>query len=185
MMPVTAYETNKYGCYSCPVRCGGHVTIKEGPYVLEKMHKPEYETICAFGNMLLNDDLQAIFKINDLVNRGGIDSISCGSVVAFAIECYENGILTKEETGGLELTWGNSSAIIELTRMIINREGLGDTLADGVKVAAGKIGKGAAMPSGGIEPPMRSSSIGWGFTYYSEPTLAILFPATSTWRCSL
>jgi len=175
MMPVTAYETNKYGCYSCPVRCGGHVTIKEGPYVLEKMHKPEYETICAFGNMLLNDDLQAIFKINDLVNRGGIDSISCGSVVAFAIECYENGILTKEETGGLELTWGNSSAIVELTRMIINREGLGDKLADGVKVAAEKIGKGAdryAVHCGGIEPPMHDPKFdpGWGFTYYCEPT---------------
>jgi aldehyde:ferredoxin oxidoreductase len=137
------------------------------------MHKPEYETICAFGAMLLNDDLHSIFQANDMVNRGGIDSISCGSVVAFAMECYTNGILTKEDTGGLELTWGNSRAIIELTRMIVNREGLGDVLADGVKAAATKIGRGAeryAVHCGGVEAPMHDPRFdsGWGFTYYCE-----------------
>ena len=175
MDPVVATETKKYGCYSCPVRCGGHVTLKDGPYKIENMHKPEYETICAFGNMSLNDDLHSIFKINDMVNRGGIDSISCGGVVAFAIECFENGILTKEDTDGLELSWGNSPAIIELTRKIIEREGIGDTLADGVKVAAEKIGKGSekyAVHCGGIEAPMHDPKFdtGWGFTYYCEPT---------------
>ncbi|MEW6531244.1 MAG: aldehyde ferredoxin oxidoreductase family protein [Thermodesulfobacteriota bacterium] len=172
---IRAYETRKYGCYSCPVRCGGHVTVTDGPYKIEKAHKPEYETICAFANMALNDDLQAIFQLNDLVNRGGIDSISCGAVVSFAVECYENGVLTKADTGGLELGWGNSKAVIELTRMIINREGIGDVLADGVKFAAEKIGRGAerfAVHCGGIEAPMHDPKFdpGWGFTYYLEPT---------------
>jgi aldehyde:ferredoxin oxidoreductase len=184
MRPVIAYETKKYGCYSCPVRCGGHVSVTDGPYKIERMHKPEYETICAFGAMLLNDDLHSIFKINDLVNRGGIDSISCGSIVAFAVECYENGVLTKEDTSGLELTWGNSDAIIELTRMIIEREGIGDALADGVKVAAEKIGKGAekyAVHCGGIEPPMHHPMFdtGWAFTYYLEST-----PGRHTTSCN-
>jgi aldehyde:ferredoxin oxidoreductase len=175
MKPIIAYETKKYGCYSCPVRCGGHVTVTDGPHKIERMHKPEYETICAFGAMLLNDDLHSIFKINDMVNRGGIDSVSCGGIVAFAIECYENGILTKEDTGGLELTWGDSAAIIELTRMIIEREGIGDLLADGVKRAAEKIGKGSerfAVHCGGIEAPMHHPvfDTGWAFTYYLEPT---------------
>ncbi|MEW6113461.1 MAG: aldehyde ferredoxin oxidoreductase family protein [Thermodesulfobacteriota bacterium] len=175
MNSVKAYETRKYGCYSCPVRCGGHVTVTDGPYKIEKMHKPEYETICAFANMTVNDDLHSIFQLNDLVNRGGIDSISCGAVVSFAIECFENGVLTKADTGGLELGWGNSQAIVELTRMIINREGIGDALADGVKLAAEKIGRGAerfAVHCGGIEAPMHDPKFdpGWGFTYYLEPT---------------
>jgi aldehyde:ferredoxin oxidoreductase len=175
MMPVKSYETQKYGCYSCPVRCGGHVSVTDGPYKIEKMHKPEYETICAFGDMLLNDDLHSIFEINDIVNRGGIDSISCGGVVAFAIECYMTGILTKNDTSGLELTWGNARAIVDLTRMIVNREGIGDVLADGVKKAAEKIGKGAeqfAVHCGGVEAPMHNPRFdpGWGFTYYCDPS---------------
>ena len=174
MDAVKAYETKKYGCYSCPVRCGGHVTVTDGPYKIDKMHKPEYETICAFGTMVLNDDLHSIFKLNDMVNRAGIDSISCGSTVAFAVECYTNGILTKQDTDGLELTWGNSQAVIKLTEMMIDRTGLGDTLADGVKVAAEKIGKGAekyAVHCGGVEAPMHNPKFdpGWGFTYYLEP----------------
>ncbi|MBM4327849.1 MAG: aldehyde ferredoxin oxidoreductase family protein [Deltaproteobacteria bacterium] len=172
---IRAYETRKYGCYSCPIRCGGHVTVTDGPHKIEKMHKPEYETICAFANMTVNDDLHSIFHINDLVNRGGIDSISCGAVVSFAIECFENGVLTKADTGGLELKWGDSQAVIELTRTIINREGIGDVLADGVKLAAEKIGRGAgrfAVHCGGIEAPMHDPKFdpGWGFTYYLEPT---------------
>jgi len=172
---VIQFEEKKYGCYSCPLRCGGLMKIDEGPYTIEKMHKPEYETICAFGTLLLNDDLQAIFKINDLVNRGGIDSISCGGTVAFAIECFENGILTLKDTDGLELRWGNADAIIKLTEMIISREGLGDILADGVKLASEKIGHGSekyAVHCGGVEAPMHDPKFDPGFiiSYYCEPT---------------
>lgn len=173
--PVLARQVKKYGCYSCPVRCGGHVTVTEGPYRIEEMHKPEYETICAFGALILNDDLDAVFKINDMVNRAGIDSISCGAVVAFAIECFENGVITKTDTDGLELTWGNARAVVELTSRIIKREGLGDILADGVKPAAEKIGGGSqqfAVHCGGVELPMHDPRFdtGWAYTYYCEPT---------------
>lgn len=69
--PVTRYEIKKYGCYSCPLRCGGIVSVTDGPYKIEKMHKPEYESICAFGGMLLNDDIASIFKLNDMANHTG------------------------------------------------------------------------------------------------------------------
>ena len=172
---VLKYETKKYGCFSCPLHCGGIMKITDGPFPIEETHKPEYETLSAFGSLLLNDDLKAIFKINDLLNRGGIDSISCGGVVAFAIECFENGLLTPADTDGLELRWGRAEAIISLTEKIIRREGLGDILADGVKRAAEKIGKGSerfAVHCGGVEPAMHDPKFdpGFGMTYACEPT---------------
>jgi aldehyde:ferredoxin oxidoreductase len=168
------YDTKKYGCYSCPLRCGATSKVTDGPYPIEKSHRPEYETICSFADLLLNDDLHSIFKLNDMVNRGGIDSISCGGVLAFAIECYTEGIISKSDTGGLELGWGKSQTLIELTRMIIDREGIGDILADGVRIAAQKLGKGAekfAVHCGGVEPPMHDAKFDPGFamTYHCEP----------------
>ncbi len=172
---VINYQVKSYGCYSCPLRCGGVMKVTDGPYKIEEMHKPEYETLCAFGSLTLTNDLHVMFKINDLVNRGGIDSISCGSTVAFAVECFEKGIITKEDTGGLELKWGNGDSIIKLTEKIINREGIGDTLADGVKVAAEKLGKNSdkyAVHCGGVEAPMHDPKFdpGFGVSYYCEPT---------------
>jgi aldehyde:ferredoxin oxidoreductase len=172
---VLKYQEKKYGCNSCPIRCGGIMQITEGPHMIKDMHKPEYETICAFGSLLLNDDLYSIFRLNDLVNRAGMDSISCGGTVAFAIECFENGILTMKDTDGLELHWGKADAIIKLTEMIINREGLGDILADGVKRAAERIGQGSkafAVHCGGVEAPMHDPRFdpGFIFSYCCEPT---------------
>jgi aldehyde:ferredoxin oxidoreductase len=172
---VISFETKKYGCYSCPLRCGGMMKVGSGKYQFDETHKPEYETICAFGTLLLNNDLNSIFKINDMANRAGIDTISCGGVVAFAIECFERGILTIKDTAGLQLSWGDSESIIELTRRIIEREGVGDLLADGVKVAAKKIGHGAdkyAVHCGGVEAPMHDPKFdpGLGISYYCEPT---------------
>ncbi len=121
---------------------------------LEETHLPEYETCAGFGHLLLNDNLMSLFVLNDLCNRAGIDTISTGGTVAFAIECFENGIIGLEDTNGLKLSWGNSEAIIELTKKIIAREGIGDILADGCKVASEKIGKGSeayAMHSLGQE----------------------------------
>lgn len=171
---VTSFQMKKYGCYACPIRCGGEVNVTEGPYQVGKTHKPEYETIVSFGNLSLNHDLHSIFKLNDMVNRGGVDSISCGAVVAFAIECFENNILDTSDTGGLELHWGNSEAIVKLTEMIINREGIGDVLADGVKLAAERIGKGSdefAVHCGGIEAPMHDPKFdpGYAMTYLCDP----------------
>ena len=148
------YEKVKYHCYACPLGCGGVCTPK-GKY--SETHKPEYETVLALGGLSMNSDLNTIFYLNETLNRAGMDTISAGGAVAFAMECYETGILTKKETGGLELTWGNSEAVTALIEKMIRREGLGDILADGVKSAASQIGKNAgefAIHAGGQELPM-------------------------------
>ena len=170
---VRMYEVKKYGCHSCPLHCGGIMQVADGPFPIPEMHKIEYETLCAFGSLLLLDDLPTILKVNDLLNRAGMDSISCGGAVAFAIECFENGILTREDCDGLELRWGSGPAILGLTENIIARQGLGDLLADGVKRAAERIGRGAerfAVHCGGVEPPMHDPKFdpGFGTAYACE-----------------
>jgi len=172
---VVEHEIEKYGCFSCPLRCGGIVKYEKGSRPISRMHKPEYETLCAFGALLLNDDLESLFVINDLCNRAGIDTISTGGAVAFAIECFEEGLLTTADTDGLELRWGASDAIVTLVERIIARQGIGDLLADGVKRAAEHIGKGAdrfAVHSGGMEVPMHDSKFDPGYlaTYTCEPS---------------
>ena len=143
---VISLEGHKaYGCWGCPIACGGKVVQKGGKFALELNdgvgHKPEYETLSMFGSNLLNDDLASIVKINEICNNLGLDTISVGSVIGYAIECYENGLLTKEDTDGLEMTWGNAEAIVALTEKIGQREGFGDVLADGVRVAWEKLGR--------------------------------------------
>jgi len=170
---IQKYKIRDYGCFSCPVQCGGILKVPE--LNLKETYLPEYETCCAFGALLLNDDLLSIFEINDLCNRAAIDTISTGATVAFGIECYENGILTIDDTNGLELTWGNSKAIIELVKMIINREGIGDILADGSYIAAKKIGKESekfTITSLGSEIAMHNPRIfpSLAFTYNYDPT---------------
>ena len=96
-------------------------------------HKVEFETITAWGSLLMNSDLKYILRINKLLNEAGMDSISAGATVAFAIESYQNGLITKKDTDGLELTWGNPDSILKLLRMMIERKGIGDLLADGSK----------------------------------------------------
>ncbi len=167
---VLAFQKKKYGCFACPLQCGGIMKVDKGPYPLKETHKPEYESICSFGTLILNDDLYSIFKLNDMCNRAGIDTISCGGTMAFAVECFENGIISEDDTDGLKLTWGNSEALIKLAQMIIDREGIGDWLADGVKKAAKKFGKGAekyAVHCGGIEAPMHDPKLdpGYGISY--------------------
>jgi len=140
---VIAIQRKKYGCWQCPISCGGHTVVEGGPYVSDT-HKPEYETLGTFGTMCLNDNLESINLCNELCNNYGLDTISTGCTVAFAIECYENGLLTAKDTGGVELTWGNHAAVVEITRQIAEGRGFGGkVLADGMKPAAERIGKGA------------------------------------------
>jgi len=117
-------QARKYHCFSWAVGCGGICRITTGRYLLEETHKPEYETCCAFGALILNNDLDSIFKINEMLNRAGMDTISAGSSVAFAMECYENGILTRKDRDGVDLRWGNADAVIDLLEKMIRREGL-------------------------------------------------------------
>ena len=133
-------------------------------------HKPEYETLAAFGSMCLNDNVESIIMANDICNRYGLDTISAGSTIAFAIECYEKGIISSADTGGIELTWGNHQAIVAMCQQLARREGFGAVLADGAKVAAEKIGKGAegyAIHIQGQEVPMHDPKYwpGWATTY--------------------
>jgi len=128
-----------------------------------------------FGSNLCNDNLDSLIVVSDICNRLGFDTISAGACVAFVIECYVNGILTKEDTGGLDLTWGNHKAIVAFTEMLGKREGLGDILADGVRMAAQRIGKGSeqyAMHIGGQEISAHDPRGGWGFAigYGADPT---------------
>ncbi|MBN2659481.1 MAG: aldehyde ferredoxin oxidoreductase family protein [Spirochaetales bacterium] len=170
-------EERKYHCSSCIVGCGGICNIRDirgGKF--EHTHKPEYETAMMFGGLLMNRDTDSIFYINELLNRAGLDTISTGGSVAFAIECYMNGVLTAEETDGLELRWGDSETIVKLVEKIAKREpGIGDLLADGVKAAAEKIGKGSerfAVHAGGQELPAHDPKIDpmLGATYSADPT---------------
>ncbi|MHA1256514.1 MAG: aldehyde ferredoxin oxidoreductase family protein [Promethearchaeota archaeon] len=172
-MEIDKYKQKAYGCFSCPVRCGAIMKIPE--LGIEETHRPEYETIASFGPLILNDDLMSIFTLNEMCNRAGLDTISTGGTVAFAIECFENGLITKDDTDGLELTWGNSGAVIELVKMMVNREGIGDILADGSKKASEKIGKGSekyAITSMGQELPMHDSKFvkSLGLTFAFDPT---------------
>ncbi|HJX13424.1 MAG TPA: aldehyde ferredoxin oxidoreductase C-terminal domain-containing protein [Dehalococcoidales bacterium] len=163
--PLIDRQSKKYACYRCPVGCGGHMTAGTSDYRYEAgAHKPEYETMAMFGSNCLNENLDAIIKANDICNRLGIDTISAGAGIAFAIECYENGLITRKDTGGIEMTWGNHKAIVAMTEKLGNREGFGDVLADGVKIAAEKIGRGAgqyAMHLHGQEVPAHDPKYGW------------------------
>jgi aldehyde:ferredoxin oxidoreductase len=169
-------ETDKYHCYSCFIGCGGHVAGKgAGNEKSTLSHKPEYETTTAFGHLLMNKDLDGIFLINDLLNRAGMDSISAGNTVAFAFECFEKGLITRDMTGGLDLKWGDSKAIITLVKMMIDRVGIGDLLADGVKVASKKLGPLSALyavHAGGQEPGMHDPRMDpqIGVHYSVDPT---------------
>lgn len=143
-----------YACYACPIRCGKVVRVVEGPYKGTIAHGPEYETCAGFGANLLNNDVNIIIAANDLCNRLGIDTISTSGVIAWAMECYEAGLITKEDTGGMELTWGNGEVILKLVEQIGNNEGFGKFLGQGVKRAAEKIGglaKEFAVETKGLE----------------------------------
>jgi aldehyde:ferredoxin oxidoreductase len=167
------YAKKKYACTGCPVGCGSILDMESGKYSVRDGHKPEYESLAAFGPMCLNDDMESLIYANELCNLYGLDTISAGSTIAFAIECYENGLISKEETDGLELTWGNSDAIVGVLKKMCLREGIGDILAEGAKRAAEKIGRGAekfAIHSGGEMLAMHDPRCypGWGATYVSD-----------------
>ena len=131
------------GCYACPVKCKKVVEIKE-PYQVDKAYGgPEYETLGAFGSNCGIDDLAAISKASALCNAYSIDTISTGVTISFAMECFENGIITTDDTGGIDLKFGNADAMLKMVEAIAHREGFGDILAEGSARAAKKIGKGA------------------------------------------
>ncbi|MDZ4165876.1 MAG: aldehyde ferredoxin oxidoreductase family protein [Smithellaceae bacterium] len=164
-------------CYACAVRCKRDVEIPSGPYKTSSNYGgPEYETLSSLGSLLCIDDMEAIAKGNELCNRYTLDTISTGVAIGFAMECYEKGIITSVDTGGLEFKFGNPEAMLRGIEWIAFRKnGLGDLLADGVKIAAARLGKGSeafALHIKGQELPMHDprGKTGQGLSFAVSPT---------------
>jgi aldehyde:ferredoxin oxidoreductase len=166
--------TDRGTCYACAVACKREVEVKELG-VTPRYGGPEYESLAASGSLCGVGDLKKLALINQLYAQYVLDSISAGAVIAFAMECYEHGILTKEMTGGLDLTWGNADAVVEMVHRIGRREGIGELLGEGVKRAAAKLGRGAerfALHVKGQELPMHDprGKKGLSLAYALSPT---------------
>ena len=137
------YVEKMESCFGCPVRCKKKVKVDQ-PWKVDPVYGgPEYETLGAFGSNCGVDQVEAIMKANELCCRYGLDTISTGVTISFAMECFEKGALTLKDTDGLELTFGNAPAMVEMVERIALRKGLGDLLAEGTKRAAERIGKGS------------------------------------------
>ncbi|MFU8772567.1 MAG: aldehyde ferredoxin oxidoreductase family protein, partial [Anaerolineales bacterium] len=148
--------TKGVNCFACPIACGRGTEIREGKWQEHRGEGPEYETTNVFGALCGVSDLNAITMANYLCNHYGLDTISAGSTIAFAMECFEKGILSKEETGGVEIKFGDADIIVELVEKIANREGIGNLLAEGTHIMSQKLGKDThkfAMHVKGLELP--------------------------------
>lgn len=162
-------------CYACTVRCKPEVAVKE-PYNVDPIYGgPEYETLAALGSSCGIDNLEAIVKGNELCNAYGLDTISTGVTIAFAMECFERGILTEEDSNRLRLNFGNAEVMLQLVEMIANRKGIGKVLADGSARAASAFGRDSktfAMQVKGQEIPMHMPIVkpGLGLGYAVSPT---------------
>jgi len=133
------------GCSACAFHCGRFARVVEGKYRGSYTAGPEYETLAALGSKCDITDTEPVIRGNELCDILGMDTISAGSMVSFAMECYEAGVLTEEDTGGLQLNFGNADAMLTLLEMMARREGIGDLLAEGAKTASESLGKGSEM----------------------------------------
>lgn len=171
----TAYETQllvgRGTCYACSVRCKREVEVQDGPYRVDRRYGgPEYETLQGFGGLCGVDDLQAVALANELCNRHVLDSISTASTIAFAMECFEHGLIDASDSGGIDLRFGHADAMLEMIERIARREGLGELLSHGTRYAAAAIGGEAmrfAIQVKGQELPMHDprGKVGVGLGY--------------------
>ncbi|MCL2365973.1 MAG: hypothetical protein FWC75_02875 [Oscillospiraceae bacterium] len=169
------WKTKKYICNTCSLGCGAIYEIKDGKYPIKETGRPEYETMAMFGSGLKSGDAEMVNWCNYLCNDYGYDTISFGAAVAWAMECFENGLFTRDEVGGIDLNWGNSEAIVKLSESICNADTeIGKVLNLGVDAAAKHYGRGTeyAMTAGGIEVPQHDPrrSPGLARTYQYDPT---------------
>lgn len=156
------YVLKSKGCYACPIKCGRVSQVKDGPYACDT-GGPEYETINALGPTTWVSNMEAIIYTNLRCNELGLDTISAGVTIGFAMECHENGLISDPE---LSLEWGDAESVIGLLEKIAHREGIGDILAYGSRGAARRIGKGAerfAMQIKGLELPRQDPRVAKGF----------------------
>jgi len=155
----TVYE-DATSCFACPITCGRRTKIKEGKWKEDEGEGPEYETTTTLGSMCGVSDINAITKANYLCNEYGLDTISTGSTIGFAMECFEKGILTEEQTGGLKINFGDGDMLVTLVEKIARRDGIGDLLAKGTRAMAVELGQGSeefAMHVKGLELPAYDS----------------------------
>lgn len=174
-------------CYACPIGCGKAVEVKIGKYAGTSGEGPEYETLCGFGSNLQCDDLNAIAAMNDLCNRYTLDTISTSGVLAFAFECFEKGLIGRQDTGGIELRWGDADAITAMIHKIALRQDIGDLLGEGVRAASAKIGRGSekfAMHVKGLELPYHDPRgfVSMAANYATASRGACHLEAISYWR---
>ena len=164
------YGTGMDGCFNCPIRCKKKIRIEDAPWQIDSSYGgPEYETLASFGSNLLIDDPKAVCKAHEICNRFGMDTISAGATIAFAMECFENGLLSSEEVDGLQLNFGNAGVMLELLEKIARRQGIGDLLAQGSKKAAQIIGKNSikfAMQVKGLEIPYHEPRLNQGLSIH-------------------
>jgi aldehyde:ferredoxin oxidoreductase len=150
------YLIKRRACFACPIGCGRYSEVKHGIWATPPHEGPEFETADMLGPWMCISNLEAIIKANYLCNNYGLDTISTGNVIAFAIECYEKGWIKEDLIKGIKLEWDNPENMIKLISLIAKREGIGDLLAEGVMRAAEKIGHGApelALHTKGLEMP--------------------------------
>ncbi len=164
----------KTTCHACPVACGNMTRAAEGPYEGVLTEGPEYETFWAFGAQCGNTDIDAIIAADRLCDQLGMDTISTGSAIAFAMECAERGVISQEDLEGLDLRFGNRQAMVAMIHRIGNRQGLGDLLAEGVRRAAERLGRGSenfAMHVKGLELAAYDprGAKGMGIAYATSP----------------
>ena len=168
------YKMKKFACNACPIGCGSYYKINSDKYQIEKTGRAEYETLGAFGSMMMNSDNESIQMCNYLCNEYGYDTISFGSTLAWLMESYCKGLFTKEELDGIDLCWGNSDAIVQMTRHICDYEGIGKVLHNGSMAAANYFNKGfeSLVVASGIEIPQHDSRFSTGLvrTYQYDPT---------------
>jgi aldehyde:ferredoxin oxidoreductase len=159
-------RTDTASCRGCAVKCKPVVKVDEGPYQVEEGPGPEYETIGCFGTMMMNPSLEAVAKANDICNRLGMDTMTCGSTIAWAMDCFEAGILKPEDYEGIKLEWGDIDTVIELLPAIAAKDGkLAALIARGSRAAAGEVGSGSEKfltDSKGLEAAMHDPRCNWG-----------------------
>jgi len=160
-------------CHYCTIGCSRWVKIDKGPYRMDGPG-PEYETLGALGSMCMIDDLEAVSYAAHLCNVYGMDTISCGATIAFAMECYEKGLITTEDTGGIELTWGNKEAMLTVVEQIAFGQGIGKLLGQGTRKVAEQLGHGSmdyAVQVKGLELPMHDprAYFSWASNYATGP----------------
>lgn len=165
--------TKRAFCYACPIGCKPVVKVDTPEYSVEEGPGPEYETCAAFGTMIMNDNLYAVAHINEMCNRFGLDTITCGATIAFVMEAYEKGLLSRDELDGLDLSWGNMKAVAKLVKKIALREGFGNRAAEGSRALAQSIGKAAkdlVVTVKGLELPMHDPRAfhGMGLAYMTS-----------------